>query len=231
MKHARIMMVMLVLLGAASLAEAQIVVSSTTASTVKPKSGREKGWVVRPEVEIGSGIVTKGIISISGIACYQINPYWSVGGGIGYLYDFYGPDDGAYHVGEFLTFKSRPQSLPLFVNARVYFIDRKWSPFLDLKLGYMIPIKSGLCYWDGHNPDASRRIANTHTMRGFTISPTLGVQFMGFDFGITARMLNVYYADVDYYPDNDEMVVNYDSEAFKGYLGITIAYNFQLKKK
>ena len=55
MKKARIIIVILVLLGAASLAEAQIVVSQTTASTTRfhEKSGREKGVVIRPEGSVG----------------------------------------------------------------------------------------------------------------------------------------------------------------------------------
>lgn len=57
MKKVSIIMIMLMLLGAASLAEAQIVVSQTTASTIRiyEKSEREKGFYVRPEGAFGFG--------------------------------------------------------------------------------------------------------------------------------------------------------------------------------
>lgn len=223
MKNARIIMAMLVLLGAASLAEAQIVVSSTTASTVRqrPKSGREKGWVIRPEIELGTGDYG-GYLGISGAACYQFNPYFSIGGGFGGLIDFYSSGSD-----------SKPVSLPIFANARVYFIDRKWSPFLDLKFGYMIPLMSGAehSYYDGYSN--FYHYDGTDTMQGLVFGPTLGVQVKGFDFGIGVKWFNVYHTEErhehsEYSGDSDF----YESEnRHLGYIGVSVAYNFQLKKK
>lgn len=210
MKHARIIMAMLVLLGAASLAEAQIVVSSTTASTVRPKSGREKGLVVRPELEFGHGYVNEshavGGVGIRGTVAYQINPYFAFGGGLGYLYDFPASD---YVI-------STSQVLPIFANARAYFIDRKWSPFFDLQLGYLIPLSKQSQSMTYHT--------EIKYAQGLYLQPTLGVQFKGFDFGIFGSLFTVYYrqeGDNHHYEDHYQI----------GTIGVSVAYNFQLKKK
>lgn len=217
MKKSRIIIALLVLLGAASLAEAQIVVSSTTASThrEKPKSGREKGWVIRPEVEFGTGSHFDGGVGIYGTAAYQLNSYFAFGGGLGYLYDFIYDDPRV---------TSRPQVIPVFANARAYFIDRKWSPFFDLKLGYLIPLSSRIYeIYDGYY------YIDTETIRGWYFDPTLGVQFKGFDFGIFARIYNLYRKWEHY--DNDGNYNNGSEHYLQGSFGVSAAYNFQLKKK
>ena len=87
MKKARIIIVILVLLGAASLAEAQIVVSQTTASTTRfhEKSGREKGLVIRPEILATHDVnhPEGNLINFHATVAYQFNPYYSIGGGLG----------------------------------------------------------------------------------------------------------------------------------------------------
>lgn len=248
MKHARIIMAMLVLLVAASLAEAQIVVSSTTASTThvkkeRPKSGREKGWVIRPEIEFGSGYNGRGNVGVMGTACYQINPYFSVGGGAGYLMEVYytNKDDRHQYSGNrhfdfsgsfdfhFLN-ESRPSSIPVFINARVYFMDRKWSPFLDVKLGYVVPIKKGVYSYDmTYSSDLVRHSDVTETMQGFSIGGTIGMQYKNIDFGITARTLNVQYV-VQSKESVDGMLYTNDGNDHLGYFGLTIAYNIPIKK-
>ena len=236
MKKTRLILALALLFSLATLAEAQIVVTSTTASTTHvkkehPKSGREKGFVLRPEIEYGSGFMGKGSFGLRGVACYQFNPYWSVGGGLGYLIDFY--DRTMDHS----VFVSRPSSIPVFANARVYFIDRKWSPFFDFKIGYMIPLVSGVERYDSTPVNASTyyeswiRRTDTDTMRGFLISPTLGVQFKGFDFGINVTWFNVYHTREEHRHNDfegDVIRTNYENRSL-GYIGLTIAYNFQFK--
>lgn len=119
MKKVRIIMVMLVLLGMASLADAQIVVSQTTASTTRihEKSGREKGFVIRPEIAAGFGFWTGVMYDLNCSFDYQFNPYFSVGAAT-----------GVYTPGDLVRF-------PLYANARAYFCDRLWSPFFDVKVG------------------------------------------------------------------------------------------------
>ena len=147
-------MALLVLLGAASLAEAQIVVSSTTASTVtikeKEKSGREKGLAIRPEIGIGTGMLDLEMACFGTVA-YQFNPIIAVGGGAGLEYGF----------------DLSRTTLPIYANARVYFCDRKWSPFLDLNLLYSIPISQ-----------------NSEFAAGFGWNGMIGVQFRKFDTGV-----------------------------------------------
>lgn len=207
MKNARIIMAMLMLLGAATLVEAQIVVSSTTASTVRqrPKSGREKGLVLRPDIEYGVGAVEFGM-GINCTADYQFNPIFSVGGGIGCNYEFY-----------WAECVSKPISMPIFANARLYFCDRKWSPFFDLKLGYYIPIVKGERVVSYYN--------YSHTVYGFSIGGTIGIQYKNFEFGLSARTVKVHRA---------EFFSNYCNDygnSLSGMIRLTFAYNFQFKKK
>ena len=214
MKKARIIMALLVLLGAAPLAEAQIVVSQTTASTtrISEKSGREKGWVIRPEVEFG-GFEDHfyGDIGISGTAAYQLNSYFALGGGLGYnLFNI-------FHNDPDLT--SRAQVIPVFANVRAFFIDRKWSPFFDLKLGYSIPLSSKIqTYTSSYE---------TSTIRGWYIGPTLGVQIKGFDFGIFAKIYNSYY---EWEYESYYSYYHHSEHCPAVSFGVFVAYNFQLKK-
>ena len=229
----RTLLIIMMLFGLAALTEAQIVVTSTTASTKhvkkeRPKSGREKGLVIRPEFEYGSGFAGYGNIGINAFVGYQFNPYFAVGGSCGFLLDIYYKGPNSHHSNSEYTFinEQRPSSIPLYANARVYFIDRKWSPFLDLKLGYLIPIRDGKYSYEktyyysgtiGHGKV-------TETMLGFTFGGTLGVQFKGFDLGITAQSLKIHH--VDNYDQHSYVV---DENQHLGYFGISIAYNIQFK--
>ena len=192
MKHTIIIMAMLMLLGAASLAEAQIVVSSTTASTIREKSGREKGLVIRPDLGAGWGVAYGPLlVEINGTIAYQLNPYLAIGVGLGYDYDRYGDNN--------LSF------LPVFVNARAYFCDRKWSPFLDLKIRYVTNINKVETYQYGY-------LSETY-VKGLSYGGTLGVQYNNFDFGVSGYFLDVH--------------KDMSGWAFT----INVGYNFQLKKK
>lgn len=210
MKRTRIIMAMLVLFGMSTLTEAQIVVTSTTASTThikaeKTKSGREKGLVIRPEAGAGVGIISV-LAEINGTVAYHFSPYFAIGGGLGYDYESY-----------YLDCVSRPSTMPVFANARVYFCDRKWSPFLDLKIGYNIPITKGV--------RTNSYMTESHTIFGFNIGGTLGIQYKNYDFGITFRQLEIYY-DYDSYSYGNT-IDYYSSPAIM----FSIAYNFQLKNK
>ena len=200
MKHARIIIALLMLLGASSLAEAQIVVSSTTASTTRlhEKSGREKGWVISPEVGISKKFYMANVT-----AAYQFNPYLSIGGGIGleyrndnlYLFD----SIGMMSSGERYSL----MSLPIYANTRVYFCDRKLSPFLDLKAGYQIPVtESDVLY------------AAQEALEGLFAIAMLGVQYKNIDLGVDLAYFNA----KGYYPSLETILVS-------------LAYNFQFKKK
>ena len=199
MKKARIIIAMLVLFGVASLAEAQIVVSQTTASTtrVHEKSGREKGWVICPEVGISKKFYMANVT-----AAYQFNPFLSIGGGTGleyrtdnlYLFD----SIGMMSSGERYSLVS----LPIYVNARVYFCDRKLSPFIDLKAGYQIPVsESNVLY------------AAQETLESLFAIAMLGAQYKNIDLGVALA-----YFKAKGYDQSVETIM------------VRLAYNFQLSK-
>ena len=199
MKKARIIIAMLVLFGVASLAEAQIVVSQTTASTTRfhEKSGREKGWVISPEVGISKKFYMANVT-----AAYQFNPFLSIGGGTGleyrtdnlYLFD----SIGMMSSGERYSLVS----LPIYVNARVYFCDRKLSPFIDLKAGYQIPVsESNVLY------------AAQETLESLFAIAMLGAQYKNIDLGVALA-----YFKAKGYDQSVETIM------------VRLAYNFQLSK-
>jgi len=207
-------MTLLVLLGAASLAEAQIVVSSTNASTTRTyeKSGRVKGLVIRPEILAtqDSDPPSGNLINIHAIVAYQFNPYFSIGGGLGIDILFCSSN----HYKDFTL-----TSIPLYANAKAYFLDRKFSPYFDLKVGYHIPISEGSTY-NGINSHY-----NIDRMEGILTYGTLGVEYRHFDLGFT---LGRYFVLYDYYDIGSDTLIgtgDYDHIIFL----LSLAYNFQFK--
>jgi len=196
-------MALLVLLGAASLAEAQIVVSQTTASTTRihAKSGREKGLVIRPEIGIRGLSNTFYMADVT--AAYQFSPNLSIGGGTGLEYrkynEYYFDISGVFMSDDWYSL----MSLPIYANARVYFCDRKLSPFLDLKVGYQIPVAESnvLC-------------AAQEALKGMFAIAMLGAQYKNIDFGVALAYFNA-----KGYDQSLETIL------------VSLAYNFQFKKK
>ena len=110
---------------------------------------------------MGLGEYGSGIFSFSTSHGYQFNPYFFLGAGIGV----------DCHFGWETVF------MPIFANARAYFIDGKISPFLDAKIGYS-PL-------DG---------------TGFYFSPSVGVSFgtsrkcaVNLSIGYNLQRTEVYY--------------------------------------
>lgn len=176
MKKTGIIIVLALLFGLTTLAEAQIVVTSTTASTIhleKNNSGREQGFVVRPEFGIGLGYAARPfLVDINGTIVYQFNPFFSIGGGLGYDYNDL-PNEGCS-----MAF------MPLFINARAYFCDKTWSPFFDLKIRSVIPLTKHVGYYYGSYFETYPE--------GISYTGTLGVQHKYLDLGLTGGYLDIH---------------------------------------
>ena len=188
MKHTRIIIALSLLLSIASLAEAQIVVSQTTASTtrVHEKSGRKKGLVIRPEVGI-----SKDFYMVDASVAYQFNPYLAFGGGLGFEYctrDIY-ESMGALMTGE----RYSMMSLPIFANARVYFCNLKISPFFDIKAGYQIPLT-----------ESEVLFAAQVALKGLFATAMLGAQFKNIDLGVSLA----YFEATGYYTSVETIIVS-----------------------
>ena len=101
---------------------------------------------------------------------------------------------------------------------------------MDVKLGYVVPIKKGVYSYDmTYSSDLVRHSDVTETMQGFSIGGTIGMQYKNIDFGITARTLNVQYV-VQSKESVDGMLYTNDGNDHLGYFGLTIAYNIPIKK-
>lgn len=89
---------------------------------------------------IGVGDYNFGRFEISTTHGYQVNPYFFVGGGVGFhfmsSYETKGMDIP-------LDKRDSKVSIPLFADFRGTFCKRKFAPFADLKLGYFVTNNDG----------------------------------------------------------------------------------------
>lgn len=231
MKKIKILFTVLMLFAFVYKAEAQIVVTSTTASTEKTpktKSIRQKGLVVRPEIGIGLNLEKGMQLNILGIANYQFNPYISLGGGTGLSYNNFDEDFGQHFF-----------SIPIYANIRGYFCDRKWSPYYDIKLGFNGTINQKDYYeyqeFDNYYESYNKYKYTEINLTGFYADFGLGMQYKNYDFGIELYLYPVNY-DRFYYQD-----VNFGfsewifAESVKEFdlfsVCLKFAYNFQIQKK
>lgn len=115
----KLLIVSIFLLGISTMAEAQIIINSTQASTIKEKSSRQKGLIIRPDIGVGVGIGYVGAnINLSGNIGYQFNPYITLGGGLG------------------IEYLKSSLAIPFYFDVKGYFSNRVWSPYYNIKLGY-----------------------------------------------------------------------------------------------
>lgn len=250
-------MAMLVLLGAAPLAKAQIVISSTTASTThtkaeKTKSGRDKGWVIRPELGIGGYGFTFNyhVMGLTGTFEYQFNPYIAIGFGAGLnwysdfsveITDFHGI--GYSYGNHYLSLDTCDRSngglvsIPLYANLRGYFCDRKLSPYYNLKIGYSAPLVKGTFIGTSSEQNYSATYEGDVCLKGIYGSLGLGLQYKSLDFGVsldwhffeqgTCKIHEKVYYQGQWFEE--------DSPFFwkrgKAKLALKVAYNIPFKKK
>lgn len=89
---------------------------------------------------IGVGDYEFGRFEISTTHGYQVNPYFFVGGGVG----FHFMSECKYGDPEIpLDLRKSKISIPLFADFRGTFTKRKFAPFVDLKLGYFVTNNDG----------------------------------------------------------------------------------------
>lgn len=89
---------------------------------------------------IGVGDYDFGRFEISTTHGYQVNPYFFVGGGVG----FHFMSECKYGDPEIpLDLRKSKVSIPLFADFRGTFTKRKFAPFVDLKLGYFVTNNDG----------------------------------------------------------------------------------------
>lgn len=88
----------------------------------------------------GVGDYDFGRIEISTTHGYQVNPYFFVGGGVGFHFmESYKTAGMEYALDE----RKSKVSIPLFADFRGSFSKRKFAPFVDLKLGYFVTNNDG----------------------------------------------------------------------------------------
>jgi hypothetical protein len=167
-------------------------------------SGRKEGLVIRPEIGVGITESDDICLDLSGTIGYAINSYFTFGAGLDYNHEQY----------------CEPSSVAVFANSRAYFVDKKWSPFIDLKIGYNIPTGK----YD-YGTEYSVR-------KGFIMNTMIGIQWKSFDVGLNFNMYNEnhQYWEYGYYWEgtSDELC---EGNSLRVAGTINVAYNFQFKKR
>lgn len=89
---------------------------------------------------IGVGDYDFGRFEISTTHGYQVNPYFFVGGGVGFHFmESYKTPGMEYSLDE----RKSKVSIPLFADFRGTIGKKRFSPFVDLKLGYFVTNNDG----------------------------------------------------------------------------------------
>ena len=219
-----LLVITIFILGLSSIAEAQIIVNSTQASTIKEKSSRQKGLVLR--TDIGAGFLygpNVYSINLSGNIGYQFNPFITLGGGLGIEY----LEDGSL-------------AIPFYFDVKGYFSNRVWSPYYNIKLGYSANI-----YYPLYSPTTTANAyvglygveyGYEYKLEGTYIAIALGLNYKNFDFGIELSFMGStdYYCQYYYYYDQYSSITTTD-KSYNDYittgLKLKFGYNFPLYKK
>jgi len=206
MKTARLLLVLLALFGFTTLSNAQEV----------SISGREKGFVIRPEIGINSGWESTSDqlfgYFLQGSFVYHFNANFNAGVGTGvHYYEWY-----------YQSEKDKVLSLPIYANIRTYFSNKKVSPFLDIKIGYNIPLSEGEIKGEEPGSVFHNQFMKIKGLYGLL---SLGLQVKKIDIGMSIGWTK----DVNYVKGN----VNLDSsDEYQGWYftpAFSIAYNIQFK--
>ena len=183
------------------------------------QSGREKGFVIRPELVVGYGPLMGSDSHCStkylqGTFVYQFNPHIDTGIGTGYCRNHW-----AYlgeGVDDFYL-------IPAYVSSRAYLCNRKVSPYIDLKLGYNISNKEG-CILVDYGADPKYFTDYYSKLEGPFCSLTLGLQFHRIDVGLSWWRMKAQYRVIR----NNITCTN--ENYWRTLISFNIAYNFQFKQ-
>ena len=104
---------------------------------------------------------------------FFLSPYFFLGAGAGiHFYTGYSDDDGNYQ-----SFDEVDLAIPIFAHVRTHFIDKKVSPFVDVKLGYSVSEITGAYF----SPSVGCRFM-TGSRSAFWISMGYTLQHSGEDY-------------------------------------------------
>lgn len=240
MQRTRIILIVLAFFAVQKIVEAQTLITSTTASTtvVHSKSGREKGFVLRPEIGVGINNlhdfikISPFVYNLNGTIAYQYNPIFAFGGGVGF--DYY--PDLIFGEADYDEVEYKTTVIPIFANMRAFFCDRELSPFLDVKIGYALPLAAHQVWNSYGYPSASHELK--YLFSGLKLNCGLGLQYKGVDivFALgkfdahlkTKATVNSIGVDNETFKD---IVLSNDDVGWISSYTISIAYNVQLKKR
>ena len=193
-----------------------------TKSLSNNASGRKQCVVFRPDLSYGYGIgekeIPQGVLfELHTTIDYQFNPFFAIGGGFG--------------VDHFLKYGSF-SSVPLFVHFRTYFMNRKWSPFLDIKYGYNISIRESdnikdIDYWQQQNSNDECFSYYQYSINNHWFSGMIGVQYENYDFGVSVGKLTMKYHVQQHC---DGKINEFDDTFHPLFILLSVAYNIQTKK-
>ena len=185
-------------------------------------SGKKRCVVFRPDLSYGYGIGEKEIpqgtiFELHATIDYQFNSFFAFGGGFG--------------VNHFLKYGSF-SSVPFFVHLRTYLLNKKWSPFLDIKYGYNISIRDSdnikdTDHWKQQTGNEECFSYYQYSMNDYWYSGMIGVQYKNYDFGCSVGKLNMNYHVQQHC---DGKIDEFDNTTRQWFISLSVAYNIQTKK-
>ena len=133
--------------------------------------------------EIGAGFDFDAIypsVVVSTTHGYQFNPYFFLGGGIGYQYGMYESVNGYYYGGYYLNnyFDESYNAFRFFADVRGYLLDRRFTPFIGCRSGLEINDYSGITYYTSGSLGVRWRLIRSFAL-DFSIDVETGPDYYG----------------------------------------------------
>ena len=145
---------------------------------------REKGWVFRPEIGYGHfeiHIQNGPTIQLSATGGYQINSFIYCGLGIGYEYNY---NNNIIPIIDYYN-STAHHTIPLYLNSRFYFNNRKYSIFFDISLGYKIQLNDFYYAIDKYEYIQYNR----DYMTGLSLAGGIGIEYKHSNISINGNYL------------------------------------------
>ncbi len=138
-----------------------------TKGSSNPRTKGYRGWIETGGA-VGLGDYGDGVFAFSTSHGYQFNPYFFLGAGIGVDYHF----------------DWETVFMPIYANARCYFLNNKISPFFDAKIGYSPIDGSGLYFSPslGVSVGVSKKCA-LNLLIGYNLQQTKMESYYGYYYG------------------------------------------------
>lgn len=181
------------------------------------------GYVLRPEMGIGSSNYhSEGAPYANVDFGYQFsNPFFA---GVGVEYTIASPN---YH--------RVYSTLPIYISTRVSPVKRPVTPFVDLKIGYNIALKSRDYYYHSYYRSANslwnfEENIEEEKWEGLFLFTSIGIQIRKVEFLCFFNITGALFEKKIYNSETDMTIKTEEERRRYGGLGIKLGYNINLSR-